>query len=163
MRKLFDDMPEELKAMLGIGEESSPTDLKGGNDFDYDNPPLTCEDIPDSNIPAEAIQKLVQVRKMLIEVKDMLCTSDENLADVRSLKLATSSPYAQVQFIIFTDEVQETLVKVNTLLHTHDPETGLKKFMDEEAEKQGITVKQLASDFVRHSAMEELMKGLLDL
>lgn len=24
MRKLFDDMPEELKAMLGIGEESSP-------------------------------------------------------------------------------------------------------------------------------------------
>lgn len=140
-----------------------PTDLKGGNDFDYDNPPMTCEDIPDSNIPAEAIQKLVQVRKMLIEVKDMLCTSDKNLADVRSLKLATSSPYAQVQFIIFTDEVQETLVKVNTLLHTHDPETGLKKFMDEEAEKQGITVKQLASDFVRHSVMEKLMKGLLDL
>jgi hypothetical protein len=29
MRKLFDDMPEELKAMLGIGEESSPHRFKG--------------------------------------------------------------------------------------------------------------------------------------
>jgi hypothetical protein len=28
MRKLFDDMPEELKAMLGIGEESSPHRFK---------------------------------------------------------------------------------------------------------------------------------------
>lgn len=55
------------------------------------------------------------------------------------------------------------LIEVKDMLCTNDPETGLKKFMDEEAEKQGITVKQLASDFVRHSAMEKLMKGLLDL
>ena len=160
MRKLFDDMPEELKAMLGIGEESSPTDLKGGNDFDYDNPPLTCEDIPDSNIPAEAIQRLVQVRKMLIEVKDMLCTSDENLADVRSLKLATSSPYAQVQFIIFTDEVQETLVKVNTLLHINDSgEDGVKSQIDEAAHEEGMLVK----DFVKRMLVTTTMNKILGL
>jgi hypothetical protein len=29
MRKLFDDMPEELKAMLGLDKESSPHRFKG--------------------------------------------------------------------------------------------------------------------------------------
>ena len=160
MRKLFDDMPEELKAMLGIGEESSPTDLKGGNDFDYDNPPLTCEDIPDSNIPAEAIQKLVQVRKMLIEVKDMLCTSDENLADVRSLKLATSSPYAQVQWLFFNDSLEKAIFDLNTLLHINDSgEDGVKVSVDEAAHEEGMLVK----DYVRRLLVASTMNKILGL
>ena len=160
MRKLFDDMPEELKAMLGIGEESSPTDLKGGNDFDYDNPPLTCEDIPDSNIPAEAIQKLVQVRKMLIEVKDMLCTSDENLADVRSLKLATSSPYAQAQWLFFNDSLEKALVDINTLLHINvSGEDGVKSQTDKAAHEEGMLVK----DFVRRLLVASTMNKILGL
>ena len=53
MSRLFDEMPEELKMLLGIGSISS-TDLTGEKektreeDFDFENPPLTCPEIPDS-------------------------------------------------------------------------------------------------------------------
>ena len=157
MRKLFDDMPEELKAMLGIGEESSPTDLKGGNDFDYDNPPLTCEDIPDSVIPAEALEKLVEARNAVIEAKKlMIGKNDERF----SIILATRSPYAQAQWLFFNDSLEKALVDVNTLLHMNDSGgDGVKVQVDEAAHEEGMLVK----DFVRRLLVASTMNKILGL
>ena len=92
MSRMFDEMPEELKRMLGI----SPTDLTSEEEkFDYDNPPLTCEEIPDSVIPAEALKKLVEARKLIIEAKKTL--GERSSAESFAFKLANSSPYAQIQ------------------------------------------------------------------
>lgn len=157
MRKLFDDMPEELKAMLGIGEESSPTDLKGGNDFDYDNPPLTCEDIPDSVIPAEALKKLVEARNAVIEARKlMIGKNDERF----SITLATRSPYAQAQWMFFNDRLEETVVDLNTLLHINDSgEDGVKSQLDEAAHEEGMLVK----DFVKRMLVTTTMNKILGL
>lgn len=157
MRKLFDDMPEELKAMLGIGEESSPTDLKSGNDFDYDNPPMTCEDIPDSVIPAEALEKLVEARNAVIEAKKlMIGKNDEKF----SIILATRSPYAQAQWLFFNDSLEKALVDVNTLLHINDSgEDGVKVQVDEAAHEEGMLVK----DFVRRLLVAFTMNKILGL
>lgn len=157
MRKLFDDMPEELKAMLGIGEGSSPTDLKGGNDFDYDNPPMTCEDIPDSVIPAEALEKLVEARNAVIEAKKlMIGKNDEKF----SIILATRSPYAQAQWLFFNDSLEKALVDVNTLLHINDSgEDGVKSQTDKAAHEEGMLVK----DFVRRLLVASTMNKILGL
>ena len=157
MRKLFDDMPEELKAMLGIGEESSPTDLKGGNDFDYDNPPMTCEDIPDSVIPAEALEKLVEARNAVIEAKKLMIGKDvERLL----FTLATRSPYAQAQWLFFNNKLEETIVDINTLLHINDSgEDGVKSQIDEVAHEEGMLVK----DFVKRMLTITTMSKILGL
>lgn len=157
MRKLFDDMPEELKAMLGIGEESSPTDLKGGNDFDYDNPPLTCEDIPDSVIPAEALKKLVEARNAVIEARKLMIGKDDERF---SITLATRSPYAQAQWLLFNDSLEKALVDINTLLHINvSGEDGVKSQIDEAAHEEGMLVK----DFVKRMLVTTTMNKILGL
>lgn len=157
MRKLFDDMPEELKAMLGLGEESSPTDLKGGNDFDYDNPPLTCEDIPDSAIPAEALKKIVEARNAVIEARKLMIGKN---SEKFSFTLATRSPYAQAQWLFFNDKLEETVVDLNTLLHINDSgEDGVKSQLDEAAHDEGMLVK----DFVKRMLITSTMNKILGL
>lgn len=157
MRKLFDDMPEELKAMLGIGEESSPTDLKGGNDFDYDNPPLTCEDIPDSVIPAEALKKIIEARNAVIEARKLMIGKDDERF---SITLATRSPYAQAQWLFFNDSLEKALVDINTLLHINvSGEDGMKSQLDEAAHEEGMLVK----DFVKRMLVTTTMNKILGL
>lgn len=140
MSRMFDEMPEELKRMLGI----SPTDLTSEEkDFDFDNPPLTCEEIPDSAIPAEALKKLVEARKAIIEAKKTL--GERSSAESFAFKLANSSPYAQIQWLYMTDEIQDALKSINTMLHINDSgKDSLKKTIDEEAHKNGMTAKELA-------------------
>lgn len=153
MSRMFDEMPEELKRMLGI----SPTDLTSEDkEFDYDNPPLTCEEIPDSVIPAEALKKLVEARKLIIEAKNML--GDRSSAESFAFKLASSSPYAQIQWLYMTDEMQDVLKSVNTLLHINDTgECGIKSVLDEEAHKEGILVKDYARKLLRMHTLNMLL------
>lgn len=157
MRKLFDDMPEELKAMLGLDKESSPTDLKEGNSFDYDNPPLTCEDIPDSAIPAEALKKIIEARNAVIEARKLMIGKN---AERFSFTLATRSPYAQAQWLFFNDRLEETFVDLNTLLHINDSgEDGVKSQLDEAAHEEGMLVK----DFVKRMFVTTTMNKILGL
>ncbi len=153
MSRMFDEMPEELKRMLGI----SPTDLTSEDkEFDYDNPPLTCEEIPDSVISAEALKKLVEARKLIIEAKNML--GDRSSAESFAFKLASSSPYAQIQWLYMTDEVQDALKSVNTLLHINDTgECGIKSVLDEEAHKEGILVKDYARKLLHMHTLNMLL------
>lgn len=153
MSRMFDEMPEELKRMLGI----SPTDLiREEKDFDYDNPPLTCEEIPDSVIPAEALKKLVEARKAIIEAKNLL--GDKCSANSFAFKLANSSPYAQIQWLYVTDEVQDALRSVNTVLHINDSgKDSIKKTIDEEAHENGMTVKEFARKIVVCSTMSKIL------
>lgn len=151
MSRMFDEMPEELKRMLGI----SPTDLTSEEEkFDYDNPPLTCEEIPDSVIPAEALKKLVEARKAIIEAKNLL----GNKADSFAFRLANSSPYAQVQWLYMTDEMQDALKSVNILLHINDSgKDSIKKAIDEEAHKEGMTAKELARKMIVCNTMNKIL------
>lgn len=149
MSIMFDEIPEELKRMLGI----SPDDLTSEEkDFDYDNPPLTCEEIPDSVIPAEALKKLVEARKLIIEAKNLI--GNISNAESFALRLANSSPYAQIQWLYVTDELQDALKNVNTLLHINDSgKDSIKKTIDEEAHKNGMTAKELARKMLLVSTM----------
>lgn len=153
MSRMFDEMPEELKRMLGI----SPTDLiREEKDFDYDNPPLTCEEIPDSVIPAETFKKLVEARKLIIEAKKTL--GERSSAESFAFKLANSSPYAQIQWLYVTDELQDALRSVNTLLHINDSgKDSIKKTIDEEAHENGMTAKELARKMLLVSTMNSIL------
>ena len=153
MSRMFDEMPEELKRMLGI----SPTDLTSEEEkFDYDNPPLTCEEIPDSVIPAEALKKLVEARKLIIEAKKTL--GERSSAESFAFKLANSSPYAQVQWLCMTDEMQDALKSINTMLHINDSgKDSIKKTIDEEAHKEGMTAKELARKMLLVSTMNSIL------
>lgn len=134
-----------------------PTDLKGGNDFDYDNPPLTCEDIPDSVIPAEAIQKLVQVRNAVIEARKLMIGKN---SEKFSFTLATRSPYAQAQWLFFNDSLEKALVDINTLLHINvSGEDGVKSQTDKAAHEEGMLVK----DFVKRMLVTTTMNKILGL
>ena len=139
--------------MLGI----SPTDLTSEEEkFDYDNPPLTCEEIPDSVIPAEALKKLVEARKLIIEAKKTL--GERSSAESFAFKLANSSPYAQVQWLCMTDEIQDALKNVNTMLHINDSgKDSIKKTIDEEAHKEGMTAKELARKMLLVSTMNSIL------
>ena len=152
MSRMFDEMPEELKRMLGI----SPTDLTSEEkDFDYDNPPLTCEEIPDSVIPAETFKKLVEARKLIIEAKKTL--GGRSSADF-AFKLANSSPYAQIQWLFMTDEMQDALKSINTMLHINDSgKDSIKKIIDEEAHENGMTAKELARKMIVSSTLNSLL------
>lgn len=134
-----------------------PTDLKGGNDFDYDNPPLTCEDIPDSVIPAEALKKLVEARNAVIEARKlMIGKNDERF----SITLSTRSPYAQAQWLFFNDSLEKALVDINTLLHINDSgEDGVKSQTDKAAHEEDMLVK----DFVRRLLVTTTMNKILGL
>lgn len=153
MSRMFDEMPEELKRMLGI----SPTDLTSEEEkFDYDNPPLTCEEIPDSVIPAEALKKLVEARKLIIEAKKTL--GERSSAESFAFKLANSSPYAQIQWLYMTDEMQDALKRVNTILHINDSgKDSIKKTIDEEAHKEGMTAKELARKILLVNTMNSIL------
>lgn len=153
MSRMFDEMPEELKRMLGI----SPTDLTSEEEkFDYDNPPLTCEEIPDSVIPAEALKKLVEARKLIIEAKKTL--GERSSAESFAFKLVNSSPYAQIQWLYMTDEMQDALKSINTMLHINDSgKDSIKKTIDEEAHKEGMTAKELARKMLLVSTMNSIL------
>lgn len=153
MSRMFDEMPEELKRMLGI----SPTDLTSEEEkFDYDNPPLTCEEIPDSVIPAEALKKLVEARKLIIEAKKTL--GERSSAESFAFKLANSSPYAQIQWLYMTDEMQDALKSINTMLHINNSgKDSIKKSVDEEAHKEGMTAKELARKVVVCSTLSSIL------
>lgn len=153
MSRMFDEMPEELKRMLG----TSPTDLTSEEkDFDYDNPPLTCEEIPDSVIPAETFKKLVEARKLIIEAKKTL--GERSSAEFFALRLANSSPYAQIQWLYTTDEMQDALKSINTMLHINDSgKDSIKKTIDEEAHKEGMTAKELARKMLLVSTMTSIL------
>ena len=152
MSRMFDEMPEELKRMLGI----SPTDLTSEEkDFDFDNPPLTCEEIPDSVIPAETFKKLVEARKLIIEAKKTL--GERSSADF-AFKLANSSPYAQIQWLCVTDEMQDALKSINTMLHINDSgKDSIKKIIDEEAHKNGMTAKEFARKIMVCNTMSKIL------
>lgn len=153
MSRMFDEMPEELKRMLGI----SPTNLTSEEEkFDYDNPPLTCEEIPDSVIPAETFKKLVEARKLIIEAKKTL--GERSSAESFAFKLANSSPYAQIQWLYMTDEMQDALKSINTMLHINDSgKDSIKKTIDEEAHENGMTAKELARKMLLVSTMNSLL------
>lgn len=153
MSRVFDEMPEELKRMLGI----SPTDLTSEEEkFDYDNPPLTCEEIPDSVIPAETFKKLVEARKLIIEAKKTL--GERSSAEFFAFKLANSSPYAQIQWLCMTDEMQETLKGINTMLRINaSGKDSIKKSIDEGAHENGMTAKELARKIIVCSTMNSIL------
>lgn len=134
-----------------------PTDLKGGNDFDYDNPPLTCEDIPDSVIPAEALKKIIEARNAVIEARKLMIGKDDERF---SITLATRSPYAQAQWLFFNDSLEKAIVDINTLLHINDSgKDGLKSQTDEAAHEEGMLVK----DFVKRMLVTTTMSKILGL
>lgn len=153
MSRMFDEMPEELKRMLGI----SPTDLTSEEEkFDYDNPPLTCEEIPDSVIPAETFKKLVEARKLIIEAKKTL--GERSSAESFAFKLANSSPYAQIQWLYMTDEMQDALKSINTMLHINESgKDSIKKSVDEEAHENGMTAKELARKVLVCSTLSSIL------
>lgn len=153
MSRMFDEMPEELKRMLGI----SPTDLTSEEEkFDYDNPPLTCEEIPDSVIPAETFKKLVEARKLIIEAKKTL--GERSSAESFAFKLANSSPYAQIQWLYMTNEMQDALKSINTMLHINDSgKDSIKKSVDEEAHENGMTAKELARKVLVCSTLSSIL------
>jgi len=164
MSRLFDEMPEELKMLLGLGG-ISPTDLTGEKektreeDFDFENPPLTCPEIPDSVISEEVIKKLVEARKLMIEAKDLL--NQKGSSEVAfAIKLSSSSPYAQAQWLIFEDYLRDAVVAVNTCLHINDTgDNGIKKVIDEAAHEKGV----LAKDFVQRMLIEKTLSKALGL
>lgn len=138
-------------------ESLPPTDLKGGNDFDYDNPPLTCEDIPDSVIPAEALKKIVEARNAVIEARKLMIGKDDERF---SITLTTRSPYAQAQWLFFNDSLEKTLVDINTLLRINfSGEDGVKSQLDEAAHEEGMLVK----DFVKRMLVTTTMNKILGL
>ena len=153
MSRMFDEMPEELKRMLGI----SPTDLTSEEkDFDFDNPLLTCEEIPDSVIPAETFKKLVEARKLIIEAKKTL--GERSSAESFAFKLANSSPYAQIQWLFMTDEMQDALKSINTMLHINDSgKDSIKKTIDEEAHENGMTAKEFARKMIVSSTTNKIL------
>lgn len=164
MSRLFDEMPEELKMLLGIGS-ISPTDLTGEKektreeDFDFENPPLTCPDIPDSVISEEVIKKLVEARKLMLEAKDLL--NQKGSSEVAfAMKMSSSSPYAQAQWLIFGDYLKDAVVSVNTCLHINGTgDKGIKKAIDEAAHEKGV----LAKDFVQRMLIENTLSKVLGL
>ena len=152
MSRMFDEMPEELKRMLGI----SPTDLISEEEkFNYDNPPLTCEEIPDSVIPAETFKKLVEARKLIIEAKKTL--GERSSAESFAFKLANSSPYAQIQWLYMTDEMQDALKSINAMLHiNYSGKDSIKKIIDEETHENGMTAKELARKIIVCNTLNSL-------
>ena len=153
MSRMFDEMPEELKRMLGI----SPTDLISEEEkFDYDNPPLTCEEIPDSVIPAETFKKLVEARKLIIEAKKTL--GERSSAESFAFKLANSSPYAQIQWLYMTDEMQDALKSINAMLHiNYSGKDSIKKIIDEEVHENGMTAKELARKIIVCNTLDSIL------
>lgn len=153
MSRMFDEMPEELKRMLG----NSLTDLTSEEEkFDYDNPPLTCEEIPDSVIPAETFKKLVEARKLIIEAKKTL--GERSSAESLAFKLVNSSPYAQIQWLYMTDEMQDALKSINTMLHINDSgKDSIKKTIDEKAHENGMTAKELARKVIVCNTLNSIL------
>ena len=146
-------------------EVSPPTDLTGEKektreeDFDFENPPLTCPEIPDSVISEEVIKKLVEARKLMLEAKDLLTHKGSNEIAL-AMKLSSSSPYAQAQCLIFEDYLRDAVVAVNTCLHINDTgDNGIKKVIDEAAHEKGV----LAKDFVQRMLIEKTLSKALGL
>ena len=150
--------------LLGIGS-ISPTDLTGEKektrveDFDFENPPVNCPEIPDSVISEEVIKKLVEARKLMLEAKDLL--NQKGSSEVAfAIKLSSSSPYAQAQWLIFEDYLRDAVVAVNTCLHINDTgDNGIKKVIDEAAHEKGV----LAKDFVQRMLIEKTLSKALGL
>lgn len=53
------------------------------------------------------MKKLVEARKLIIEAKGMI--GNKSNAESFAFKMANSSPYAQIQWLYMTDELQDAL------------------------------------------------------
>lgn len=157
MSRLFDEMPEELKMLLGL---TSPTDLnkqEKKDDFDWDNPPVKTDKFP-TLVPEEAITKLVEVRKLLCEVKDLVPNAPE-LAHKENL-----NAYSRLHAVFVADEIQTALVQVNTLLHTHTDEMtkqvveAVDEFCTEEKTVPTKAVTKMIRRFMIHSVLGDILK-----
>lgn len=85
---------------------------------------------------------------------------DRSSAESFAFKLASSSPYAQFQWLLATDEMQNALQSVNTVLHINETgEHGIKSTLDKKAHEHGILVK----DFVRKALFSNAMSKILNL
>lgn len=161
MSRMFDEMPEELKMLLAgaLLGGISPTDFnrKKEDDFDWKNPPVSTNKFP-TLIPVVAIKKLLESRKLLIEVKDMLMSAPD------LTKAEDKNAYARLQCLFFGDEVQDALVKVNTALHTHTDEMCQQviEAVDEQCQKNhSVPTKQvteLIERFIKHKVLEDILK-----
>lgn len=156
MSRLFDEMPEELKMLLGL---TSPTDLtkqEKKDDFDWDNPPVKTDKFP-TLVPEEAITKLVEVRKILIEVKNLVPFAPE-LAHKEDL-----NAYARLHAMFVADEVQSVLVQVNTLLHTHTDEMAeqVVEAVDEICNKEKTVPTKAVTSMIRSFMMNKVLKDII--
>ena len=161
MSRMFDEMPEGLKMLLAgaLFGGISPTDFnrKKEDDFDWENPPVETDKFP-TLVPVEAVKKLVEARKLLIEVKDMLMS-----APVLA-KAEDKNAYARLHCLFFGDEVQNALVNVNTALHTYTD--GMCQQVIEAVDEQcrdnhSVPTKQvtkLIEGFIKHKVLENILK-----
>lgn len=102
------------------------------------------------------MKKLVEARKLIIEAKKTL--GERSSAESFAFKLANSSPYAQIQWLYMTDEMQETLKGINTMLHINaSGKDSIKKSIDEEAHENGMTAKELARKIIVCSTMNSIL------
>lgn len=102
------------------------------------------------------MKKLVEARKAIIEAKKTL--GERSSAESFAFKLANSSPYAQIQWLYMTDEIQDALKSINTMLHINDSgKDSLKKTIDEEAHKNGMTAKELARKILVCNTLSSLL------
>lgn len=102
------------------------------------------------------MKKLVEARKLIIEAKKTF--GERSSAESFAFKLANSSPYAQIQWLYVTDELQDALKNVNTLLHINDSgKDSIKKTIDKEAHENGMTAKELARKMFLVSTMNSIL------
>ena len=102
------------------------------------------------------MKKLVEARKAIIEAKNLI--GNISNAESFALRLANSSPYAQIQWLYVTNELQDALKNVNTLLHINDSgKDSIKKIVDEEAHENGMTAKELARKVIVCSTLNSIL------
>lgn len=157
MSRLFDEMPEELKMLLGLTSLTDFNKQEEKDDFDWDNPPVNTDNFP-TLVPPEVLTKLVEVRKLLCEVKDLVPNVPE-LAHKENL-----NAYSRLHAVFVADEIQTALVQVNTLLHTHTDEMtkqvveAVDEFCTEEKTVPTKAVTKMIRRFMIHSVLGDILK-----
>lgn len=157
MSRLFDEMPEELKMLLGLTSLTDFNKQEKKDDFDWNNPPVKTDNFP-TLVPPEVLTKLVEVRKLLCEVKDLVPNAPE-LAHKENL-----NAYARLHAMFVADEIQTALVQVNTLLHTHTDEMtkqvveAVDEFCTEEKTVPTKAVTKMIRTFMIHSVLGDILK-----
>lgn len=156
MSRLFDEMPEELKMLLGLTSLTDFNKQEEKDDFDWDNPPVKTDNFP-TLVPPEVITKLVEVRKLLCEVKDLVPNAPE-LAHKENL-----NAYSRLHAVFVADEIQTALVQVNTLLHTHTDEMTKQvvEAVDEICNKEKTVPTKAVTSMIRSFMMNKVLKDII--